>query len=273
MTAFHELGEVFFEKTSLFDSTLTNGMMEDLRPIAATVLAIFVIWRVIQIMTGSNKNPVVDVAIEVMVWAIIWGFIFNSSYLSMVTNGMNEIYTWAGGGKGFFKNLDTWYASLSTAGETFYEMDKSKYVKFQGAIAQMIILLGAVVLAIIPFLIIIASSMLMQIIIMLAPFLILTLVFPALKTMFYNGLGLFLRVTFTMLIISIIQKSFLLKINGFVLAASKSVSTGVDVDLLGSSVLILVMCIVYGGMLYSAVPIAKVISGSIYNIQIGSKNL
>jgi len=70
MTAFHELGEVFFEKTSLFDSTLTNGMMEDLRPIAATVLAIFVIWRVIQIMMGSNKNPVVDVAIEVMVWAI-----------------------------------------------------------------------------------------------------------------------------------------------------------------------------------------------------------
>jgi len=274
MSFFEEKGTLFLNMVNLFDPNVTTSYMLTLKPIAATVLAIFLFWRVIQIMMGSNTKPIADVLIEVLVWAIVWAFAFNGGgYLDMVQNGMNEIYTWAGGGKGFFKNLDTWYESLSKAGEIIYGMDDSKYVKFQGVIAQIVIMIGGIVLAVIPFFIIIASSMLMEIIIMLAPFLILSLIFPALKTMFYNGVGLFLRVTLTMLIISIIQKSFVSRINHFAAAAIKTASNSSDFDLIGSSILILVMCVVYGGLLYSAVPIAKVISGSISNINIGKKNL
>ena len=274
MGFFEDKGAMLLNVIKLFDPSVTDSYMGDLRPLAVTGIGIYFLWLMIPLLLGKGEGRAEDALSKILVWSIVFAFAFNGSgYLDMVQNGMNEIFTWSGGGKGFFKNLDTWYASLSTAGETFYEMDKSKYVKFQGAIAQIIILIGAMVLAIIPFLIVIASSMLMQVIIMLAPFLILALVFPALKTVFYNGLGLFLRVTFAMLIISIIQKSFVSKIDSFVIAASKSASNSVNVDLIGSSVLILVMCIVYGGMLYSAVPVSKIISGSIYSIKVGNKNL
>ena len=269
---FEEKGSLLLDMVNLFDASVTTSYMLTLKPIAATVLAIFLFWRVIQIMMGSNTKPIADVLIEVLVWAIVWAFAFNGGgYLDMVQKGMNEVFAWSGGGKGFFRNLDTWYESLVRASEIFYAKDHSEYVKFQGVVAQIIIIFGSIILAIIPFFIIIASNMLMEIIIMLAPFLILSLIFPALKTMFYNGLGLFLRVTLTMLIISIIQKSFQSKINKFVVESAKSASTSSDFTIIGSAILILVMCAIYGGLLYSAVPIAKVISGSISNINIGTK--
>jgi len=270
---FEKKGTMLLNMLDLFDPNVTETYMHTLKPIAVTVLGIFLVWRLMQYLLGGSTKPMSEVFTELLIWSIVFIFAFDSTYVSMVSKGMNEVFNWVGGGEEFFKNLDTWYKKLSIAGEKIYKMDESKYIKFQGAIAQLIIMLGGLILVAIPFLIIIAANMLIEIIIMLAPFLILALIFPTLKTMFYNGLGLFLRVTLTMLIITIIQTSFVSKINEFVTSAINAVEEGTKVDLIGSSILILIMCVVYGGLLISAIPIAKVISGSIANINIGSKSL
>ena len=42
MTVFHDIGAELFENTALFDATLTNGIMNDIKPLAIIVLFIFI---------------------------------------------------------------------------------------------------------------------------------------------------------------------------------------------------------------------------------------
>ena len=93
MTAFHNIGAAFFEKTSLFDTSVASSMIEDLKPVAAAILAILLIWRFIEVMTGSSKKPLEDTALEVMIWAIIWGFVFEVHYLQS-TGHVCALHCW-----------------------------------------------------------------------------------------------------------------------------------------------------------------------------------
>ena len=182
---------------------------------------------------------------------------------------MNEVFTWAGGGKEFFKNLDIWYENLSTAGSTLYHLDKSKYVPIQGAIAQSIVMVGGVIISAIPFFIIVASSLAIQIVVMLAPFMILSLLFPITKKTFSNWLEQFMQLVFVVLIISLLQKGFNAKIAEFSTDALKIVNNGGKLDVLATSMQMLIMCIIFGGLLYSSVPIARSITGVWHNMGIG----
>ena len=60
MAIFSKVGEKILDFNKLIDPSVATSYLNDLEPIAATVLAIFIIWRVIEIMMGSNKKPVVD---------------------------------------------------------------------------------------------------------------------------------------------------------------------------------------------------------------------
>ena len=269
MGIFHDKGTMLLDMISLFDSTVTASYMADLKPIATTILAIFLIWRLMQHMLGSTTKPIADVMLEVSVWAIIWVFAFNGGgYLDAVQNGMNEVFTWAGGGIGFFDNLDNWSIKLQSASDTIYKMD-SDYFKLQGLLAQSIIMLGAFIMTIVPFAIIIFASIGVQIVIMLAPFMILSLLFPAIKKMFYNGVGVFLTLILTVLIISIIQKSLLSKIDKFVDGVVATIASGGDTSITSIAINVLILCLIYTVLLYASVPIAKALSGMAQGMKIG----
>jgi len=269
MGIFHDKGVMLLDTISLFDSTVTASYMADLRPIAATVLAIFLIWRLIEHLLGSSTKPIADVMIEVMIWAIIWIFAFNGGgYLDAVQNGMNEAFTWAGGGIGFFDNLDNWAIKLQSASDTIYKMD-SDYFKLQGILAQFIIMLGAFVLTVVPFGIIIFTSLGAQILVMLAPFMILSLLFPTVKEMFYNAVGIFVTLLLTVLMISIIQKSLVSKIDHFVDGMTASIAAGGDTSITSLAINILILCLIYTLLMYASVPIGKAIGGKVHGMGIG----
>jgi len=269
MGIFHDKGAMLLDTISLFDSTVTASYMADLKPIATTVLAIFLIWRLIEHLLGSSTKPIANVMIEVMIWAIVWIFAFNGGgYLNAVQNGMNEAFTWAGGGIGFFDNLDNWAIKLQSASDTIYKMD-SDYFKLQGILAQFIIMLGAFILTVVPFGIIIFTSLGAQILIMLAPFMILSLLFPTVKEMFYNAVGIFVTLLLIVLMISIIQKSLVSKIDHFVDGMTATIAAGGDTSITSIAINILILCLIYTLLMYASVPIGKAIGGKVHGMGIG----
>jgi len=269
MALFHDLGTMLLDTTTLFDSTVTASYMSDLKPIATTVLAIFLIWRIIEYLLGSSTKPIANVMIEVLVWAIVWVFAFNGGgYLDSVQKGMNEAFTWAGGGIGFFDNLDNWAIKLQSASETIYKMD-SDYFKLQGILAQFIIMLGAFILTVVPFGIIIFTSLGVQILIMMAPFMILSLLFPTIKEMFYNAVGMFVTLLVIVLMISLIQKSLVSKIDYFVNGVTATISAGGDTSITSIAINILILCLIYTLLMYASVPIGKAIGGKVHGMGIG----
>jgi hypothetical protein len=268
MAIFSAVGEKILDFNKLIDPSVAASYLNDLRPIAATVLAIFLIWRVIQIMMGSNKKPVADVAIEVMVWAIIWGFVFTSSYLNWVQNGITEVYNYFGGGIKFFNNLDNWWENLYKAGEILYEKDDN-YVPFRGALALFIVLLASFILNMIPLFIVLVSSLIINVLVALAPFMILALIFPSLRKTFYNWVELLLTIFLVVLIISIIQKSLTPIIDKFTnnIIATANASTAGSVT--GEAFEVLIVCAVYAILFLITVPIAKSIGGASHHFGVG----
>ena len=270
MTAFHDIGANFFEKTSLFDTAAASSMIADLKPVAAAVLAIFLIWRFIEVMIGSTKKPLEDTALEVMIWAIIWGFVFEVHYLSLVTDAMNEIYKWAGGGIGFFDNLDKWWEKLMKIADTLYAKDDSYVFPAQGVFALFIVGLAALIITGVPLIVVILSSLFMQLLIMIAPFMLLSLIFPAVRKMFYNWVEYYLFVVLTVLFISLIQKTMITKIDGL-LNDYVNIATNADKGaIVGDSAILLLICVLFAVIMALAVPLARAISGASKSIGFGS---
>jgi len=268
MGIFGSLGEKIQNFNKLIDPSVAASYLNDLRPIATTVLSIFLIWRVIQIMIGSNKKPVADVAIEVMVWAIIWGFVFTSSYLSMVQNGINEIYTYFGGGKTFFTNLDNWWEKLYKAGEILFSKD-TDYIPFRGALALFILLFAAFILNIIPLFIVLVSTLIINILVALAPFMLLTLLFPRLKKTFYSWIEMLITIFLIVLIISIIQKSLTPIIDAYTIKILTISSHASAVSVAGEALEILITCSVFAILFLISIPIAKTIGGASHHFGVG----
>lgn len=268
MALFTNLGNKILDFNKLIDPSVAASYLNDLRPIATTVLAIFLIWRFIGLMMGSNKKPLSDVALEVMVWAIIWGFVFNSSYLSMVQNGINEVYTYFGGGITFFNNLDNWWEKLYKAGEILYEKDDD-YIPLRGALALFIVLIASFILNMIPLFIILISALIINLLVALAPFMLLALIFPSIKKTFYNWVEMLLTIFLVVLIISIIQKSLTPIIDKFTdnIIATANASTAGSVT--GDALNVLVVCAVYAILFLVSVPIAKTIGGSSHQFGVG----
>ena len=268
MALFTNLGNKILDFNKLIDPSVAASYLNDLRPIAASVLAIFIIWRFIEIMLGNAKKTHSETGIEILVWAIIWGFVFNSSYLSMVQNGINEVYNYFGGGIKFFNNLDNWWEKLYKAGEILYEKDDD-YIPLRGALALFIVLTASFILNMIPLFIILISSLIINILVALAPFMLLALIFPSIRKTFYNWVEMLLTIFLVVLIISIIQKSLTPIIDKFTshIIATANASTAGSVT--GDALNVLVACGVYAILLLVSVPIAKTIGGSSHHFGVG----
>jgi len=271
MTTFHKLGVTLENLSNLFSSsTIVQNYMTQIKPVAIIVLTIFILWRIIQIMSGSNKKPVNDVLIEVLIWAIVWNLAFDiGGWVHKIQAMMNEIYKWAGGGVGFFDNLDIWSAKFQELAGDLYAKDKSTFVKAEGILAVILVILSMILLIVVPLVIIAVSSVAVQILIVLAPFMILSIIFPSIKQLFDNWIELFLTNVLIVILISIFQDSLVTKILSFLnLALSKSEDAAVG-QIVMTGVNLLMLTTFYTAIILTSVPLAKALTGSFKTMGLG----
>jgi len=147
-TIFSDIGDYVIHSTDLFSgTTIVTTYMQQLKPVAVSVLIMFMLWKVSEVMIGSTKKPVADIMMELIVWSIVFSIAFNAGgWLDMTQNAMKGAYTWVGGGHGFFSDLDKWWDILSSISSDVFKKDTTPLVKVKGLLCIAIVSTAMVVL-------------------------------------------------------------------------------------------------------------------------------
>ena len=272
MGTFETIGNYVTKSTDLFsNTTIVNTYMGQLKPVALIILTLFMLWRTIQIMSGSNQKPVNDTLIELLVWSIVWSLAFNvGGWLQEIQTMMNHVYEWVGGGKGFFKDLDTWADMLGDISDNIAKKDSNWLTgtSIKAAISVLIIATAMVIMVLPSLLIVTISYFIIQILVAIAPFMILSYIFPSIKQLFVNWIELFLTNVLILLLISLFKGALLQKILSYLGRVESDAAGSVitNSNMITSSVNILLMTLFFSTLILVSVPLAKALSGSFKNI-------
>lgn len=272
-TTFSKIGSYVINSTDLFsNTTIIHTYMHDIKPVAIIILTIFILWRLMEILLGSNKKPTSEILIEVLIWSIVWSLAFNvGGWLQDIQKTMNDVYEWVGGGKGFFKDLDTWWDILSTISSEIYTKDSSHFAKIRGGITVLLIGLAMIGLILPSLIIVTISYFTVQILVALSPFMILSYIFPSIKNLFHNWIELFLTNVLILLLISIFKNALLQKILHYLKGTATDAAGTIinESNMITASINILLMAAFFSILIVSSVPIAKALTRSFNTMGLG----
>jgi len=263
---FADIGDWVTESTSLFsNTTIISIYMLEIKPIALAVLAMFISWRGIEIALGRNTKPISDTLIELIVWSIVWSMAFNlGNWLQEIQQMMNNVYEGVGGGKGFFVKLDDWSDELAKISSVISKKDSTPIVQIKALLTTFIIGLATIIIVIPSLVIITTSYFIVQILIAIAPFMILSYIFPSIRQLYDNWIRLFLTNVLILLLISIFQNALLDKIKSYLAQVLNDANTNVitDSSMIASSISIFIMAVFFSTLISICVPLAKALTGS-----------
>jgi len=263
---FADIGDWVTESTSLFsNTTIISIYMLEIKPIALAVLAMFISWRGIEIALGRNTKPISDTLIELIVWSIVWSMAFNlGNWLQEIQQMMNNVYEGVGGGKGFFVKLDDWSNELAKISSVISKKDSTPIVQIKALLTTFIIGLATIIIVIPSLVIITTSYFIVQILIAIAPFMILSYIFPSIRQLYDNWIRLFLTNVLILLLISIFQNALLDKIKSYLAQVLNDANTNVitDSSMIASSISIFIMAVFFSTLISICVPLAKALTGS-----------
>ena len=263
---FADIGDWVTQSTSLFsNTTIISIYMLEIKPIALAVLAMFISWRGIEIALGRNTKPISDTLIELIVWSIVWSMAFNlGNWLQEIQQMMNNVYEGVGGGKGFFVKLDVWSDELAKISSVISKKDSTPIVQIKALLTTFIIGLATIIIVIPSLVIITTSYFIVQILIAIAPFMILSYIFPSIRQLYDNWIRLFLTNVLILLLISIFQNALLDKIKSYLAQVLNDANTNVitDSSMIASSISIFIMAVFFSTLISICVPLAKALTGS-----------
>ena len=99
---------------------------------------------------------------------------------------------------------------------------------------------------------------------------LLSLIFPSARKMFYNWVDYYLFVVLTVLLISLIQRTMVAKVDEILSVFLAKVTTADQGMIVGSAAIIFLTCLLYAVIMALAVPLARAISGASKSIGFGS---
>lgn len=260
MYFFQLLGDEVDNIFSFIENGATSDLMNQLTVLFSASITILIMIKAYQFLAGKSQEPVKDLIWDITLKMIIITFALNiGGWLDLVTDAMEGINQWAGGGVSLFAELDELLQTtvklenaLSTRGNYISSF-------FYGLLVYLGFLIGAL-----PALfIVITTAFTLKILIMLAPFMIFTLFYGWLKNMFTQWLSLFFANTLTVLIVSLILSAVIDTFKTYQIFLIGKVSS-IDPFLTSIQVLIL------GLLLFILVGVGKYIAEKISSVSMES---
>lgn len=237
------------------DSILANFVPSLLKSrideIVAILEAWFTLWimaRGYMVLAGKTEEPVKDLLWRLSIYGIILMFATNAGgWFTLVTESINNISAWAQGDVSLYKQLDDMMVDIIKMGNMMEDQDGR--FEFTGFFAQVLVNMSFVIFSIPAIVIIIIAEFILKILIMIAPIMILTLLFDWIKTIFDNWLKMLLSSILTLLFVGIFFKIIALKYEAMVkqsLAFAKGgdigiVSIAMDVFIVSLVVVVLIL--------------------------------
>jgi len=260
MKTFETIGNFINQFPESINPDIVNTFMTDIRPLASIILSMFIVWRGTELMLGKSNKTAQDTFLEMIVWSVIWAFAFNTGgWLDMTKSGLHEIYNYAGGTT-LYTTLDNIYDNLALLGSNLLEADDD-YIQIRGSIAYVLVIIGMIILLVPTVVILFLGGAGAQMLIILSPMIILTYLFPTLKSTFYKGVESFLSLFLVTIIISIVFNSLETELIEFSQKAL-SLSMRNEVDFIGIALTTLIKLLLYASLIIASVPISRGLAGS-----------
>jgi type IV secretion system protein VirB6 len=197
---FQDLGEKLNSVFDIIETVSTVEMIKDLKAIVVVWITITIMIKGYQALAGKATDPVRDVVWDIFIKVCIMAFVLNfDGYLTLVTDAMNELFKWAGGGENMYVKLD----ELLGKTRDLANMVWKKGNVATGSIALLLVYIGFAIAVLPGLMVIVITQFVLKIVIMLAPFMFFALMFGWLKNMFSQWLSIFFANLLTVLIVTI----------------------------------------------------------------------
>lgn len=226
MGFFESIGNLVDSIFSLIENSANSDLVNQLAVLFSITLTITVLIKGFAVLAGKSQEPVKELVWDMTLKVMIITFALNiGGWLDLVTNAMEGLHEWAGGGVSLYSLLDDVFIKTRDLANIAWE--KGNVVT--GALSFAGIYVGFGIGAVPALYLIIITSLTLKILIMLAPFMFFALLYGWLKNMFTQWLSLFFANTLTVLIITLIFKAIINKFENFIDYSKVNINSGVDV--------------------------------------------
>ena len=221
-----------------FDIYKISPYMTSLKVILLAYLTMLITFRGYQIIAGKTSAPVKDFIYEMFLWMIIVTVAFNSSqWWSMISDAIEGVNTWAGGGKNLYAVMDSLSKKVSTLATLLYNKDPSNFVPAEGLVAEGLVWAGFLLAAVGITFILIGTTFTLKLLILVAPLAIASLLFGWFKNIFQQWLTLLVSNTIVVLLIGLILKAISTTYTSYI---NKAIKNTKDIDIIYTSVSIFI---------------------------------
>lgn len=187
----------FFEKASndvmraldQLSQNYQSDLSGDISILFTSAASLYVLWMGYYIMSGKTQTPVKDLVWRCVAMMMIMTFVdYSTGYLSIVEDAVDGLKSGLSGGGGVWQNLDKVWEQTQTLGDAIYALDPSTYVKAEGALAQLLIWVGSIILMAVGSIVFLSAEVTLKLLLLTAPLFIFCLMWGFLRTMFNNWL-------------------------------------------------------------------------------------
>lgn len=260
MYFFQKLGVKIDEIFAYLETGVNSTMMQQLSVLIAISITLFVMYKGFQTLLGKSKDPIRELIWDLFMKVIAITFALNvDGWLTLVTEAMNGLHTWAGGGVSLFSELDALFEATVKLENALSDKGNMVSAFFYGVIVYA----GFIVGSLPALFLIITTTFTLKILILVAPFMFFALMYGWTKNMFTQWLNLLIANTLTVLVVSLILKSTVDMFIKYQLFLVKEVA---NIDPFLTSIQVLI----YGLLLALFINISKVLAERLAQVSMES---
>lgn len=260
MYFFQVLGVKIDEIFAYLETGINSTMMQQLNVLIAISITLFVMYKGFQTLLGKSKDPIRELIWDLFMKVIAITFALNvDGWLTLVTEAMNGLHSWAGGGVSLFFELDALFEATVKLENALSDKGNMVSAFFYGVI----IYAGFIVGSLSALFLIITTTFTLKILILVAPFMFFALMYGWTKNMFTQWLNLIIANTLTVLVVSLILKSTVDMFIKYQLFLVKEVA---NIDPFLTSIQVLI----YGLLLALFINISKVLAERLAQVSMES---
>jgi len=248
---FQQIGNMLNSIFDIIENTGSSDMVNQLAVLVTVWITIIIMIKGYMTLAGKSQDPIRELVWDISIKVMIMVFVLNiGGYLTLVTDAMDALHSWAGGGNNLFAQMDILFKNTKELANIIYEKDTG-YPPIAGIFAASLIYIGFGIGALPALIIIVITQFVLKLIVMLAPFMFFALMFGWLKNMFTQWLSAFFANTLTVLIVSILFNSIISKFNSFMNFSKLGTQSGFDLIYVG------VQVVIVGIVMYALISMAK----------------
>ena len=220
---FSELNTKLTEIFSHFSIDSMAPYMLGLKSFLVLYLAVLISYKGYLVLAGRYPNPVRTLIYEMIIWSMIVTVAFNiNNWWTLVSESIDGIHLWAGGGTDLYNEMDALATKTSTLADICTDISSF----FEDPFIYLLIWGGFLLAAVGITFILIGTTFTLKLLILVAPLAIAALLFGWIKNIFTNWLILFISNTLTVILVGIIVKFVNIEFGLFVSEAIEGTKKG-----------------------------------------------